>query len=110
MILLRLIPVILSFLLLGAHFSRDDQHVLTLIALVFPFLLLIKKSWIPKLFQIALILSALEWLRSSYFYIEAREQNGESWTILALIMGGVALFTILSALVFKSKTLKKRYF
>jgi len=109
MILLRLMPVILSFLLLGAHFSRDNQPLLGLFALAFPLLLLIKKSWVPKLFQITLVLGALEWLRSMYFYIEAYEQNGKSWTRLALIIGGVALFTALSALVFKSKSVKNKY-
>ncbi len=109
MILLRLIPVILSFLILGAHFSRDSQTILMIVSLAFPFLLFIKKPWIPKLFQITLLLGALEWLRSMYFYIEAYEQNGKSWTRLAFIIGGVALFTALSALVFRSKVVRNKY-
>ncbi len=109
MILLRLSPVILSFLILAAHFSRDNQPLLGLLALAFPLFLLIKKSWVPKLIQITLVLSALEWLRSMYFYIEAYEQTGKSWTRLALIIGGVALFTALSALVFKLKSVKNKY-
>jgi len=109
MIFLRLIPVILSFLILGAHFSRDNMTLLMLFALVFPFLLFVKKPWIPKLFQITLVLGALEWLRSLYFYIQAYEENGQSWTKLLMIIGGVTLFTALSALVFNSKKLRKKY-
>ncbi len=109
MIFLRLIPVILSFLILGAHFSRDDMNLLMVIALVFPFLLFVKKSWVPKMFQIALVLGALEWLRSLYFYIQAYQENGQSWTRLLMIIGGVTLFTALSALVFNSKKLRKKY-
>jgi len=107
--ILRLLPVILSFLILGAHFSRDSQPVLMLIALVFPFLLLIKKPWVPKLLQIALILGAFEWLRSMYFYVQAYIEREQSWTKLALIIGGVALFTLLSALVFRIKAVRNRY-
>jgi len=106
---LRLLPVILSFLILGAHFSRDNMTLLMVLALAFPFLLFVKKSWVPKLFQVALILGALEWLRSLYFYIQAYEENGQSWTKLLMIIGGVTLFTALSALVFNSKSLKERY-
>ena len=109
MIFLRLIPVILSFLILGAHFSRDNMSSLMMISLAFPFLLLIKKPWVPKVFQIALILGTLEWLRSLYFYIQAYEQSGQSWTKLLVIIGSVTLFTALSALVFNNKAIRKRY-
>ncbi|MCD6180081.1 MAG: hypothetical protein J7K39_09280 [Bacteroidales bacterium] len=109
MIFLRLIPVILSFLILGAHFSRDNMSSLMMISLAFPFLLLIKKPWVPKVFQIALILGTLEWLRSLYFYIQAYEQSGQSWTKLLVIIGSVTLFTALSVLVFNNKAIRKRY-
>lgn len=109
MIFLRLLPVILSFLILGAHFSRDNMTLLMVISLAFPFLLFVKKTWVPKLFQVALVLGALEWLRSLYFYIQAYEENGQSWTKLLMIIGGVALFTALSALVFNSKSLREKY-
>lgn len=105
----RLIPVILSFLLLGAHFSRDNMTLLMAISLAFPFLLFLKKSWVPKLFQTILILGALEWLRSLYFYIQAYEDSSQSWTRLLLIIGAVASFTALSALVFRSKAVRNRY-
>lgn len=109
MLFLRLLPAILSFLILGAHFSRDNQTALMAMSLLFSFLLLIKKPWIPKLFQIALLLGALEWMRSLYFYIKAYEENGLSWTKLTFIIGAVAVFTALSTLVFKGKAIKKRY-
>ena len=109
MIFLRLIPVILSFLILGAHFSRLSLNSLMLLSILFPFLLFIKKAWIPKLFQLTLILAALEWLRSLYIYIQAYEDAGKSWTIVLLIMGGIALFTALSGLIFKNKSVRNKY-
>ncbi|MDA3904729.1 MAG: hypothetical protein PF484_01515 [Bacteroidales bacterium] len=109
MIILRLIPIILSFLLLGAHFSRDSQPLLMTLAIAFPFLLFIKKAWIPKLFQITLILGALEWLRSLYFYLISYDEMGKDSTKLILIIGSVTLFTFLSALVFKYKAVRDKY-
>lgn len=109
MLFFRLLPVIISFLLLGAHFSRDGQPILGIVAIVFPFLLFIKEVWVRRLFQIALILAALEWLRSLYFYIESYELIGKSWNKVLIIMGSVALFTALSGLVFRLKSVKKKY-
>jgi hypothetical protein len=80
-----------------------------LLSIVFPFLLFIKKAWIPKLFQVTLILAALEWLRSLYVYIQTYDDLGKSWTKLLMIIGGVTLFTLFSALVFKSKAIRKWY-
>lgn len=85
------------------------MHLLMIFTLAFPFLLFVKKTWVPKLFQILLILGALEWLRSLYFYIQAYQENGQSWTKLLMIIGGVTLFTALSALVFRNKKILGLY-
>lgn len=106
---LRLLPVILSFLLLGAHFYRAGLVPLTALCVAGLFLLLIRKAWVPRLFQVLLVLGALEWLRSLYFLAAMRIAWGEPWTRLALILGGVALFTALSGLVFKNKKLRAFY-
>ena len=107
--LLRLIPVILSFLLLSAHFYRSGQVVLAAICFALMFLLFIRKSWIPRLFQWLLILGSLEWLRSLYYFAAMRIAWDQPWTRLAIILSAVALFTALSGLVFKSKAVRARY-
>ena len=106
---LRLIPVILSFLLLVAHFYRSGQVILAAICVALLFLLFFRESWIPKLFQFLLVLGALEWLRSLYNFAAMRIAWDQPWTRLAIILGAVALFTALSGLVFRSKTLHARY-
>lgn len=106
---LRLLPVILSFLLLGAHFYRAGLPVFTGLCAGALLLLLVRSAWIPRLFQLLLVLGALEWLRSLYFFAAMRVAFGEPWTRLAMILGGVALFTALSALVFRSKSLRDFY-
>lgn len=105
----RLLPVVLSFLLLGAHFYRAGLLPLTLASVAVLFLLLLRKTWVPRLFQALLLLGALEWLRTLYAFAAMRIAWGEPWTRLALILGGVALFTALAGLVFESKRLKERY-
>lgn len=107
--LLRLLPVILSFLLLGAHFYRAGLVVVAGLCIVSLFLLLLRKSWVPRLFQVLLLLGALEWLRSMYFFIAMRIAWGESWTRLAVILGTVALLTALSGLVFRNGKLRTYY-
>jgi len=106
---LRLFPVILSFIVLGAHFLRLNQMEIGLFALIFPLFLMVKTKWTPRVFQVALLLATAEWLRSGILYVQMRQESGDDWVRLAIIMGGVALFTLLSALVFLNKKIKKHY-
>ena len=106
---LRLLPVILSFGLLAAHFYRAGYPALTLCCIGVLILLFIRKSWVPRLFQFLLILGALEWLRSLYFLAAMRIAWDQPWTRMAIILAAVALFTALSALVFSSRGMRARY-
>jgi len=106
---IKLIPVILSFLLLGAHFYRSGHVVLSGLCVVILFLLFLRKSWVPRMFQLLLILGSLEWLRSLYFFAAMRMAWEQPWTRLAIILGAVALFTALSGLVFRNKKLWSYY-
>ncbi|MFC1740327.1 hypothetical protein ACFL0N_02465 [Pseudomonadota bacterium] len=106
---LKLIPVILSFLLLGAHFYRAGLVPLTVLCAITPLLLFMRKSWIPRLFQILLLAGALEWLRSLYFFAAMRIAWDQPWTRLAIILGTVALLTALSGLVFNNRKLRRIY-
>jgi len=107
--LLKLIPVVLSSLLLAAHFYRSGQVVLATICIALLILLIFRKPWVPKLFQFLLILGALEWLRSLYYFAAMRIAWDQPWTRLAIILGAVALFTALSGLVFSNKAMRARY-
>jgi prepilin signal peptidase PulO-like enzyme (type II secretory pathway) len=105
----KLIPVIISLLLLGAHFYRGKLLPLAILVLIFLFFLFIKERWVARLSQVILVIGALEWVRTLLKLVEIRQNMGMPWTRLALILGGVALFTGLSALVFQSRSLKERY-
>ena len=105
----RLSPALLSALLLAAHFSRADNFPLVLISLLAPLLLLLKRPWVARAFQVALVVGALEWVRSLLAIAHTRQALGEPWLRMAVILGVVALVTASSALVFQTKALKTRY-
>ncbi len=157
--LLLLIPAVLSFLLLGAHFLRDGSLVLTGVSLAVPVLLiprrfvvrtlqvllvvaillalmllltqyrwvllaiqellviaallatvlLIPHRWLPRVLQVVLVIAALEWLRTAVMLAEDRMAEGDPWKRMAIILGGVALWTLCSALLFETPPLRRRY-
>jgi hypothetical protein len=106
---LRLLPVILSLLLLAAHFYRAGIVPLAGLCLVLPALLFVRQRWVPWVMQGALVLGSLEWLLSLYRFASVRIALEQPWTRLAIILGAVALLTALSALVFRSRAVKQRY-
>jgi len=105
----KLLPVMISFLLLAAHFYRAGQAILAGLCIAVLALLLLKETWVPRFFQIALMLAALEWIRTLYIFAQIRIESGQPWVRLAIILGLVALLTALSALVFKARSLRCRY-
>ena len=109
MVILRLLPVLLSFGLLAAHFSRADLFPLVIISLLIPCLLLVRRPWVARVIQVLLIAGAGEWIRAMMGYIELRKSIGDDWSRLAMILVTVALLTMLSGLVFRGKSLKTRY-
>ena len=106
---LRLFPVIFSFLILSAHFSRAGSPLLLIIFLLLPLLLFVKKAWVVRLIQIFLVIGSIEWIRALITYVSQRQLIDEPYMRLVIILGIVALFTGISALVFRNQALRKRY-
>jgi hypothetical protein len=106
---LRLIPVLLSFLLLAAHFLRSGNLILIGLCLALPLVLLVRRPGSARLVQVALVLGGLEWARSLWVLASRRAGAGEPWLRMALILGAVGLLTILSVLVFRHRSLRRRY-
>jgi len=105
----RVLSVIVSMLLLGAHFYRAGSVVVASVIAALPLALLIRRAWIARLFQVVLVLGALEWCRTLFTIAQMRIAFDQPWWRMALILGAVALFTGLSALVFESRGLRERY-
>jgi hypothetical protein len=109
MTIVYLLPVVLSFVVLAAHFLRGMSVMLISICLLAPLLLLVRRRWIPWIIQIMLLLGALEWLATMVALINQRQADGRDWHRMAVILGSVMLFTAASGLVFALPRLRRRY-
>ena len=105
----RLVPVIISCILLAAHFSRAGRQLLALAALTLPLLLLVRRPWSARTVQLALVLAGFEWLRSIWVIASRRIEAGQPWLRMALILGAVTAFTWASALVFRSPAMRRTW-
>jgi len=109
MSILRLLPVVFSMLLLGAHFLRHGLMPVVILILLAPILLFFKRAWAARVVQGILVLGSLEWVRTMLTLVHGRCSSGEPWARLATILLSVALFTGCSALIFRCGSLKTRY-
>jgi hypothetical protein len=92
----RNLPLILSAVLIAAHFLRSYSFVPMILCIVSPFLLLIKKRWSLVFLQSLTVVSAMIWLAALYSIIQERMMMGRSWLASAIILGGVAIFALYS--------------
>lgn len=96
-------------ILLAAHFSRANNPVLMVLALLVPFLLFIKKPWVIQALQGVSYLAAIVWVFSAYQYILIRISNGDDWQRLLIIMMAVALYSAWSGHFLVSIRVKELY-
>jgi len=106
---LLLVPVILSLLVLGAHFPRSGSLPLVVAAIALVACLAARRPWVSRLGQAALLLGAIEWVRTLVLFAGGRMRHGEPYIRLVIILGAVALVTVLSALLFETARLRQRY-
>ncbi len=109
MIGLHLVPVVLSLIVLGAHFMRGGDVIMVSVVLVFLGLLCVRRRWVAQLVQVALVLGAAEWVRTFIRLVAWRSEAGQPVLRLAIILGCVALLTLLSALAFRASRLRRWY-
>lgn len=106
---LLLTPVVLSLLVLGAHFLRAGNIPLVAASLALLVLLAFHKPWAARTVQAALVLGALEWVLTLVHLADIRAQLGMPGMRMAIILGVVAAFTLASALLFQTKRLGRVY-
>lgn len=109
MTLIHLLPAVLSLLVLGAHFMRSGNIIMVALVLPVMALLGVRRPWAGRTAQTALLLGALEWVRTSVFLVAARTQAGQPFIRMILILGSVALLTGLSVLPFRGTRLRSWY-
>ena len=109
MAIVYLIPPVVGFVLLAAHFFRGGDQLAALISILLIILVFVRRPWAARVIQVCLVLGSVEWLRSTISLIHSRSEMGQPFLRLAIILGGVALFTALSSLVFRTSKLKGHF-
>ena len=97
----RIIPVVplsLSALLIAAHFLRSGNTVMVVFSLLVPLILLTRERWALIAIQVLLVAAAAEWVRTALIIANARIANGAPTMRTFIIVGAVAVLTLLSAL------------
>lgn len=96
--IVRFLAVMLSSLLLGAHFLRGGHMIVVALCLALPLLLFVKQRWAAVALRAVLFLGALEWIRTAALLTRDRLVMGESWIRMAVILAVVSLTTLTAAL------------
>lgn len=100
LVALLALPAI-ALLLLAAHFLHAGSMPLAVASVMLVALLGVPHPWVARGLQVVLVLATLEWIRTAMVLAGVRDAHGEPWLRLALILGSVAAFTALAALVFQ---------
>ena len=103
------VPVVLSLVILGAHFMRYGNSIAVVGSLALIALLVVHRPWVARLMQVVLILGALEWAHTIYELVQVRAAQGQPYARMIVILGVVAAVTCLSALLFQLPVMKKAY-
>jgi thiol:disulfide interchange protein len=103
------IPIGLSLAILGAHFMRYGNSLGMLGTAVLMVLLFVRQWWAARLVQAALVLGAGEWVYTLYSMNQVRMAFAEPTARLNVILGTVIAVTLLSAVLFQTRELKKIY-
>lgn len=109
MIFVRLLLPFLALLLLAAHFYRAGWLLLAVLSAALTLLLAVPRPWAARTLQAALVLGAIEWLRTLAAFAAMRMAVGQPVLRLALILGAVAALTLLAAWVFQHRPLRGRF-
>jgi len=100
---------VLSFLLLAAHFLRGWHLLLMILCIAAPCLLLVKRRWVLIVLQMLAYLGALVWIRTAVLIVRFRMLHATRYRGVILILGTVAIFTIISGLLLNSKKMREQY-
>lgn len=90
--------IVISALLIAAHFLRSGSYILIILSVLAPVLMFVESALAAGSLRIFLFLAAAEWARTGFLLVGMRRADGQPWMRLAAILGSVALFTFISAL------------
>ena len=101
--------LVVSLILLGAHFLRYGNVFGLAASLALVGLLFVRSPWAARIIQLGLVLGAVEWAYTLYELVQMRLAQDAPVARMAAIIGAVIVVTLCSALVFQTKTLGCMY-
>ncbi len=107
--ILRIIPLIISWLILAAHFMRYGNIYYVLFCIAVPLLLLIPKRIILHTVQWLTFAGVLLWIMIGIDLVKFRISFNGDYYRLAIIMTFVALFTFASGLLLYHRSFRRVY-
>jgi hypothetical protein len=105
----RIALYVLAALLLGAHFLRAGNLALVALCAAAPMLFFLRKRASVIALQTLAYFGVGTWLWTAIRLVEFRQQMGERWTAAAVILGSVALLTLVAGALLNSRTVRQRY-
>lgn len=106
---LRIVLFIIAAALTAAHFFRAENYGMVALSLATPLLFLYRKPASLVLLQLAAYSAAANWLLVTLLLVQMRQQIGRPWTAAAIILGSVALLTLLAGFLLNSRGMRERY-
>jgi hypothetical protein len=108
--LVAIVPAVVAFLLLAAHFHRAGATLLVAVCVALAVVVCLRRpSWAPRVAQVALVLGSLEWIRTLFAFAADRVALGRPWARLAVILGAVVAFTLLAAWLLQTARARRWY-
>src|SRR5512133_2909374 len=105
----RIVFFIIAAALTAAHFFRAGNYGMVALTLATPLLFFNRKPWSLVLLQLAAYGATVNWLIAALLLVQMRQQIGRPWTAAAIILGAVALLTLLAGLLLNSRGMRARY-
>lgn len=104
-----LVLPVLALLLLGAHFVHAGLLPVAVACVAAVALLWVRRPWAARALQVLLAIGAIEWVLTAASLAQMRIAHQQPYLRMLLILGGVAILTVLAALAFQHPALARRF-
>lgn len=105
--ILAIVVVILSAIVIAAHFLRSGSIVPMALSLVAPFLFLPRQPWARRLSQAFCLAAAGVWVATTLDIARERVALGEDWLRMAIILAAVAVAALFGVVLLEGRRSRK---
>lgn len=99
----------LALLLLAAHFVHAGLWPVAVLCAAPIALLWVRRPWAARTLQAVLACGAIEWILTAATLAQLRVAHHQPYVRLFVILGGVAVFTVVAALAIQHPVLARRF-